>query len=134
MSLTRRQFCALVGASALAACSGETTQPQATGEPSAEDALLIEGLGAYFDQLEGADAFGEVLLETEPASNGRTALLQYFRDLPGLGNPAELTQEQLRERLQEVIVADYAAQRVLHIEGWVISRTEANLSALLAQS
>jgi hypothetical protein len=132
--MKRRRF---LGALALggtfwAACAGQARawlQP-AGGRPAA--ARLLAGLA----RPDSAAVVGRAYLASYPAEADRdrlaTRLDQALRCQDC--DPAQARADQLRAALARQIRADFAAARVVRVDGWVLSETEARLCGLAALS
>jgi hypothetical protein len=96
----------------------------AGGLSSALLLLSRAGLGAPENSL--------LALFPDPAA-ARAIGKAFLRDYPGEADAAHLAARlPRRHRLHMAISADFAAGKTVMVEGWVLSRTEARLCALVA--
>jgi hypothetical protein len=87
----------------------------------------LHDLAALFRHPESARRVGEHLLARDTAPFVRSVALESGLDLPAMdGRMARLS------ALRQQAMQDYAAGDVVLVDGWVLSRTEAQLCALVA--
>jgi len=125
VDLTRRRLLLAAAGLAAAVVAGPiamwpVVERFAAGDPAA----LLRGLVTHRG---AAVALGRSYLEGNPTEAHRADLV---RNLVGGGVPAS-TSRASRE-VASRIRADYRSGRTVVIEGWVLSRTEARLCALIA--
>ena len=118
MSISRRQL--LAGASGLLA--GLLVGCRRHGRSREHVAELARELG--LDEL--APRLGSQYLDAHPEEASAEALLE--RLVPG-GETADV--RSLRQALAARIEGDFAAVELVELEGWVLSRTEGQLLALV---
>lgn len=86
---------------------------------------------AFFAEPERIRALGESYLKAHPEEADRERLISLLLD--EIGEVSDLdSDEQLRERVGAAVHDDFAAERTVRVEGWIVSRTEARLTALVA--
>ena len=106
--------------------------PGAVALQHTQQALLPTRLTALLAHTESAKVIGgEYLLKYPQEATVDTLLDQIASRIVatevGLFSPSD---QQLREQLDGVIRADFAADRIVKLRGWVLSATEARLCAL----
>jgi ABC-type sugar transport system substrate-binding protein len=132
--LTRRRFLQSVAAGlAGAGIIGCDTSPPDTAVDTAGGPEWLAKISA--DQ-EAAARLGRAYLETRPAENDRTALVERIeaalsrQTAAGSTRPADPTA--LADALQQVVRKEYSRDAVVPVDGWVLSVTEARLYGLFA--
>jgi hypothetical protein len=90
----------------------------------ADAAALLRGL---ITDREGAAQLGRTYLDAHPSEASRAALVRQLAD-PIAPTSAERAARGVGKRIRE----DYAIGHTVVVEGWVLSRTEARLYALVA--
>lgn len=85
-------------------------------------------------QQESARVIGRAYLEAVPAEGNALQLSDTLLESLNLNteNAAALAPEQLHQRLLERVRADFRDGRTIKLQGWILSRTEARLMALIA--
>jgi hypothetical protein len=129
--LTRRTFLRLV--STLAACAAptlpSTTMASSTARSDAEAAV-----SRYLDvvsQWESAAAVGTEYLRRTPDENDPNVLLERLAASGFDAKAADgMSDEQLIEMVRARLQADFDRGRVVNVDGWVLSVTEARICAL----
>jgi hypothetical protein len=106
--------------------------PQGALPFRARQMLLSTRLSALFGHSESAKVVGSEYLRRYPQEADKDILLdQILSRFPpndvGLYGTAD---HRLREQLDRMIRADFAADRIVTLRGWVLSATEAQLCAL----
>jgi hypothetical protein len=76
---------------------------------------------------DAARTVGRRYLDGRPEERNERALV---RLLSPLGDPATLTQDALRNRVRRAVRSDFVEGRVVPVDGWYLSETEARLCAL----
>jgi len=93
-----------------------------------------DALGRVVRVPESARVVGRAYLRREPAEANAARLRE--RILADLGLDADAAaasaDRELRERLRHRVRADFAAGRIVKLDGWILSLTEVRLSALVA--
>ncbi len=112
---TRRRLLALAAAAGVGAVGWRLADG---GADSPEERLT-----AVLGERDAARSVGRRYLAGHPDERDERALL---RLLMPLGDPATLTQE----RVRRVVRSDFVAGRVVLVDGWYLSQTEARLCAL----
>jgi hypothetical protein len=82
-----------------------------------------ERLTAVLGDPDAARRVGRRYLDGRPEERDERTLLRLLRQL---GDPAALTQDRVRRAVR----SDFAEGRVVLVEGWYLSQTEARLCAL----
>jgi hypothetical protein len=131
-SLSRRGFLILGGVSLAAAASGATVKLIRGGE-DAEERVAQEALTrrvvALFPDREAAMAVGAAYLNAHPGEADERQLVRRLsashRAWPRLRRTAEI-----RRLARGQARRDYAVGRMVAVDGWYLSRTEARLCAL----
>ena len=93
--------------------------------------LAERRLLACFPKPRAIRALGERYLEAYPGEGDRRRLIELVLDDLGVGEELG-TGRAFRLRIAELVRADFLAGRTLRLEGWIISRTEGRLAALVA--
>lgn len=117
--MDRRQFLALTGTSSLM-----LSAPAVWGWP--RPPRTAEARPALLSMLGDPDRIRELgrrYRSKVPGERSREALLSALRGEKGSDSPGEA-------QLQAQVRADFASGRVLTLDGWVLSRTEARQCAL----
>lgn len=85
-------------------------------------------------QQESARVIGRAYLEAVPAEGNALRLSDTLMESLNLNpeNAAVLAPEQLHQRLRERVREDFRDGRTVKLQGWILSRTEARLMALIA--
>lgn len=120
---SRRRFCrTLLGAMVLGV---------AASTPAALDRWrdMLTDIAALFRHPESARRIGRRLLAERPADS--RVLLRHTAELRRALAAAD-DPDARRSMLRRHAARDYAAGNVVLVDGWVLSRTEAHLCALLA--
>jgi hypothetical protein len=104
--------------------------------PAAGNWTAAPRLLAVLDRPESAAAVGRAYLASHPGEADRDRLAARLDQAVRCQDcdPARARTEQLREALAGQIRADFAAARVVTVDGWVLSETEARLCGLAALS
>ena len=125
VDLTRRRLLIAAAAIVGAAAAGPSALlPLIERMTSADAAGLLRGLITH---RESAAQLGRTYLDAHPNEARRAALMRQ------LAGPIALTSaERAAREVATRVRADYAMGRTVVIEGWVLSRTEARLYALVA--
>jgi hypothetical protein len=106
--------------------------PGAAALQHAQQALLPKRLAALLAHPESAKVIGGEYLRKYPLEANVDILLDQIasrlaaNDIGMFGS----TDNQLRERLDGMIRADFAVDRIVKLRGWILSTTEARLCAL----
>jgi hypothetical protein len=87
----------------------------------------IPDFGIYVCDRAAAAAVGERYLRAYPEERDRRRLLEAL-SLPGPGSSPAVLARALERRIR----ADFAAQRTVLIDGWLLARAEAAICALIA--
>ena len=127
-TLLRREF--LLRALAACATAGLGPARSADGAQSNQPGRVPSASAAYFgDQAEAVRAFGESYLQllgrdsgddsVRAASRGTLALIDRSRDQPGA-----------IRALVRAVQRDFEQGRVVQVQGWFLSQTEAELCAI----
>jgi len=105
--------------------------PGAAVLPRAQQALLPTRLTALLAHPASAKVIGGEYLLHYPQEAAVDTLLDKIA-APIVASEAGLftTDQQLREQLDGAVRADFAADRIVKLRGWVLSATEARLCAL----
>jgi hypothetical protein len=117
---------------ATVAVFAQSQLPGAAVLPHTQPALLPARLSALLAHTESANVIGGEYLRQYPQEAHVDVLLDQIagrmaaRDV-GLFSP---TDQELRQQLDGVIRADFAADRIVKLRGWVLAATEARLCAL----
>ena len=123
-SLTRRRF--LVRTAIAAAALGSGVQ----GVRSLRDAFghrpLDEQVLHIFRHRESARRLGRAYLAARPEEASVRFLLEGLAHLPRAGS------NDLRHAIVAANAADFAAGRVVRVDGWILSQTEARACAIVA--
>ena len=131
--ISRREAIKLAVAAAVAVVV-QSQLPGAVALQHAQHALLPTRLTALLAHTESAKVIGGEYLLKYPLEAAVDTLLDQIAarvvvsDV-GLFSP---TDHQLREQLDRLVRADFAADRIVKLRGWVLSATEARLCALAA--
>jgi hypothetical protein len=121
--LTRRRFLGLAAAGV-----GVTGTWRFLGMAAGDDAgSPAERLTAVLGERGPGREVGTRYLDGHPAEADEQLLL---RRLAGLGDPAAVSTEQLRERARRVVRSEFEEGRTVIVDGWYLSVTEARLCAL----
>jgi hypothetical protein len=118
--VTRRRFLAL----ALAAVAGAFGLRRVTS--SADDSPTRRLADALGDR-DAARAVGERYLAERPGEADEARLV---RLLAPLGDASALSADELARRVRDAVHEDFVRGRVVTVDGWYLSRTEARLCAL----
>jgi hypothetical protein len=122
MIATRRRIIELAGA----VLAGGTL-----GRPSTAFALDQQDLARLFADLDAAAAIGRAYLRTHSAARPtlealRTAVMSALQD----DTPAPSRQAWLEARFRARVRQDFDAARVVMVDGWMLSRVEAQSCAI----
>jgi hypothetical protein len=98
----------------------------------ARQVLLTTRLSVLFEHSESAKVVGSEYLRRYPQEADKDVLLdqlvsRFPADDVGVYGTSD---HRLREQLDRMIRADFAADRIVTLRGWVLSATEAQLCAL----
>lgn len=131
--LSRRRFLKTalsLGAVGLCGPFATTARPDERGACE----LLATQLTRTLTQVESARAIGRHYLEVAPAEwdHRLLARLLWPADAAPLQELARMDVSALKQLLVTQQRRDFAAGRTVSLDGWVLSRTEARLCALLA--
>lgn len=85
-------------------------------------------VGALACQGRGAAELGEIYLKGHPEERDADRLVSLL--LPDA--PAKLKRSEAMRRLKEASAREYAADEIVTLDGWMLSRTEARVLALAA--
>jgi hypothetical protein len=130
--LSRREFLALAAAAGAALLAAE--QAGAPMPWARQHDRLVPRLLGVFQHTESARVVGKEYLRAYPHEADASQLADTIAAaVPGgaraiLGAPAA----ELRALLDHTTRADFAAERVVTLQGWILSATEARLYALAA--
>jgi hypothetical protein len=117
---------------AAAALSGAPADPVALPDPDERARRLL----AQLRLGPAAPALGREYLELCPHEAEIDTLLRAVGAEPGAGFQPHVraleSVEEIAGRLRQAEADDFAAQRVVELSGWVLSRSEARLCALAA--
>ena len=104
--------------------------------PAAADGPAAARLLAVLGRPDSAAAVGRAYLASHPAEADRARLTAGLDQALRCQecDPARARTDQLRAALAGRIRADFAAARVVMVDGWVLSETEARLCGLAALS
>jgi hypothetical protein len=130
--ISRREFLALAAAASAALLAAQW--PGAPMPWAHRHDLLIARLLGVFQHSESAGVVGQEYLRAYPdEANARRLTDTIGAAVPG-GAAAILgaSSAELRALLDRATRADFAAERVVTIQGWILSATEARLYALAA--
>lgn len=103
--VSRRRFVALLSATGLVALLAEKRIPHA---------------GIRIDR-QAARAIGNAYLEHHPAEKSGLRLRLALADVDA-------------QNVSDIVQRDFAAGRIVYVDGWALARTEARLCALVAMS
>ncbi len=121
MAIQRRQFLSvMIGAASLALFPGTLRANTAPG-------------ATYAEGVESMRRVGEAYLSLRPAEADRDRLLSILgHDLQhsSITPPVEHSLADLTQRFEDMIKADFAANRTIILDGWVLSISECRLCAL----
>jgi hypothetical protein len=106
--------------------------PGAVALQHAHQALLPKRLAALLAHPESAKVIGGEYLRKYPQEAHADILLDQIASRLAASDAGLFgsTDHQLRERLDGMIRADFAVDRVVKLRGWILSATEARLCAL----
>jgi hypothetical protein len=133
MSVTRRQW--LTGA-LTAAFSLLCPRLYAPAPSAPARALLRARLSGLVANQASARIVGQAYLRVMPAEFASDVLLDRLVSAlhPGVHSLDTTTEQELRDRLLSGMRQDFRQGRVVSLEGWIVSTTEARLCALAALS
>jgi hypothetical protein len=134
-TFTKREFLLRLSVAAscvfpMTAALGRGTQ----GPPFVDDEATARARClALFSRLDSAAAVGSAYLRVRPSEASVDRLLQELA-LAGLDKDvlANVDAGMLSERVRASQVRDFAAGRVVELDGWILSETEARVCALAA--
>ena len=108
--------------------------PETVALQRTRQALLPARLTALMSHPESAKVIGREYLVKYPQESDVDILLNQIasRIVASDVGLFSTTDQHLREQLDGVIRADFAADRIVKLRGWVLSATEARLCALAA--
>jgi hypothetical protein len=120
---------------ALAATAAVLVQSQLPGAATlrgTQQALLPVRLAGLLAHPESAKAIGGEYLLKYPQEADLDILLGQLASRMALGDVGLFTpsDRHLREQLDDLVRADFAADRIVKLRGWVLAATEARLCAL----
>lgn len=94
----------------------------------------VSMLRDYLKSQQTLDELGAAYLSQYPhKANAETLIAAIFdKDTAVSDVSTKISQSDLKAFLADKVKSDYAAQKVIRLNGWVISQTEAQLSALVA--
>lgn len=95
-------------------------------------AALDVRLSRLFRHAASVQRIGAAYLRAYPQEADRRTLNQELATLDGGSGPFRPAGDQLRRRLVSASRADFAAGRVVTVQGWVFSLTEARAYAMVA--
>jgi hypothetical protein len=98
----------------------------------AQQALLPSRLAGLLAHSESAKVIGSEYLRMYPQEADLNVLLDLLAAQLAVSDAGRfgIADEQLRERLDRMIRADFADDRIVKLRGWVLSATEARVCAL----
>ena len=131
MQLTRRHFIGLgFGAlTGIAGWMGADALSRGAGGPGLGDLAAVLGE----PELWSAKQIGEAWLRANPGEADRAELEGLLSPFPEpLREARSLREPALREWLRDRQREDFAADRIVKLEGWWLSQTEARFCALLS--
>ncbi len=104
-----------------------------------EDANITSRLTRVYSHRDSAATVGRAYLAQTPRVRTSDGLIRLLSQRLSLQENAEhapaleaLNDQALQTHLAEAIKADFAAERVVEVDGWVLAQTEAQLCALTA--
>lgn len=100
------------------------------GAPAVHLATRGKGVLGDANVTDGASELGQWYLEHTPHENDPDFLCRAALSID-LAALETLSPQQIREKIASSSRADYLAGDVLHADGWVVSRAEARLGALI---
>jgi hypothetical protein len=129
--VTRRRFLAGSVLGALAALPA--TRGLLLVADTVWPAPLDERIARLFSDRESARRIGVAYLAAYPGEASRSHLIERLGavDRAGGGSPSG---DELRRRIDEARRADFAAGRIVRVDGWVLAETEARCCALVARA
>jgi hypothetical protein len=119
-TFTRRRLLGLLAAAGIGAVGWRLADESGADSPEGR-------LAAVLGDQDAARSVGRRYLATHPGEADEQALL---RLLGPLGDPDVLAREQLTVRVRRAVRDDFAGGRVVLVDGWYLSETEARLCAL----
>jgi hypothetical protein len=124
--MTRRAFLA---AAALAAAGGGLVYRSRPGDFESKLDQTAEA-ARLFDELEAAQRIGRVYLDDHPEEADLATLVRLLEKESGWRTAWEGPSERIAELARWATRHDYDKGRIVAVEGWILSRTEARLCAL----
>lgn len=99
-----------------------------------QQSLLPMRLAALLTHKESAKVIGIAYVQKYPQEAGVRILLDQIASSPAVGDVGLFgaADQNLRELLERMIREDFAVDRVVKLQGWILSATEARLCALAA--
>ena len=122
-SVSRRTFIAAAGLSSLTAC---TQKPESSTSNSAEH---IERLLLQLSKQEFTSALGELVVKQNEQAFDSQNPEQIFKQ--SFDVSANQNDDAFKTKVQEEISNDFAAGQLINIDGWILSKKEATLYALV---
>ena len=119
-TFTRRRLLALAAAAGIGAAAWRLADDGVADSPEAR-------LAAVLGDRDAARSVGERYLAGRPGERDEQALLRLLRPL---GDPELLARDELGTRVRRAVREDFAQGRVVLVDGWYLSETEARLCAL----
>jgi len=119
-TFTRRRLLALLAAAGIGAAGWRLADEGGVDSPEGR-------LAQVFGDQDAARSVGRRYLAAHPGQADERMLLRLLRPL---GDPDVLAREQLGVRVRRAVRDDFAEGRVVLVDGWYLSLTEARLCAL----
>ena len=129
--IDRRQILIGMGLTGLALATWPTSWLLATGS-SATD-IAAERIAALFNGRDGLDGLGQQYLRS---AQGRVDPKDLVEEIlpPSIGLRAfvDASDDEVRLLLSARVADDFVSHRITSVEGWILSRTEMKIAALVA--
>jgi hypothetical protein len=130
MHISRRAFLA---AAALAAAGGGGAAYRLFSDDGFDpDLEQTAEIARLFDELEPARRIGRVYLSAHPDEADEPALVRLLEAMPGWDRALEASPARLGELARSALARDFERGLTVTVDGWILSRTEARLCALVA--
>lgn len=127
--MDRRKF---IAAAALSAAASMIQGPRAFASSSSSPALEHRGLVSIFSHAESARAVGERYLALHPEEGDSAKLADTIYGASPLSRNWKPSGAVAHKHLKEKIKKDFEQGRTVCLDGWILSRTEGRLCALVA--